>query len=122
MINVSFVEDGEQFMSDLPSFRLSPGSPFESTYIDYFGPFEIRFGKRQRTKVRGVIFTCLTTRAIHLELVTNLTTDRFLMALRRFISIYGQPKVIRSDNGQNFRVCFKIGKEIWRIKHLQDTQ
>ena len=93
----------EQFMADLPDFRITPGSPFENSSIDYFGPFELRFGRRQRPKGYGAIITCLTTRAIHIELVTDLTVDRLLMALRRFISLYGQPKFIRSDNESNFR-------------------
>ena len=92
----------DQFMADLPDFRIMPGSPFENTSIDYFGHFMIRFGRRQRTKAYGAVFTCLTTCAIHLELVTDESTDHFFMALRRFISLYGQPKFIRSDNGKNF--------------------
>ena len=92
----------EQIMADLPKFRLTPGLPFETTAVDYFGPFLIKYGYRQRRKAHGAIFSCLTTRAIHVELVTDLTADRFLMALRRFTSIYGQPKHIRSDNGRNF--------------------
>ena len=93
-----------QIMSDLPWFRIDPGGPpFQNMSADYFGPFLIKFGKRQRTKAYGAIFTCLTTRAIHLELATSLTTDSFLLAFRRFISLYGQPKFVRSDNGNNFR-------------------
>ena len=62
----------------------------------------MKFGRRQRIKGYGAIFTCLVTRAIHLELVSDMTTDRFFMAFRRFISIYGQPRYVRSDNGKNF--------------------
>ena len=93
----------DQFIADLPDFRITPGAPFENCSVDYFGPVTLRFGRRQRTKGYGALFTCLTTRAIHIELVTDLTIDRFLMGLRRFISLYGQPKFIRSDNGSNFR-------------------
>ena len=92
-----------QIMSDLPWFRITPGgAPFENMSVDYFGPFNIKFGKRQQTKAYGVIFTCLTTRAIHLELATSLNTDSYLLAFRQFISVYGQPKFVRSDNGKNF--------------------
>ena len=74
-------------MSDLPSFRLSPGSPFGSTSIDYF--VRLRYGLVGDSEPKHTAqYLCLTARAIHLELVTNLTTDRFLMALRRFISIW----------------------------------
>ena len=92
----------DQFMADLPTFRITPGFPFENTSVDYFGPFTIRFGRRQRSKAYGAIFACMTTRAVHLELVTDLSTERFLMSFRRFVSLYGQPKHIRSDNGKNF--------------------
>ena len=92
----------EQFMRDLPECRTSPGIPFETTAVDYFGPFHIKYGYRGKKKVYGAIFTCLATRAISVELVTDLTTDRFLMALQRFMSLYGQPRRILSDNGSNF--------------------
>ena len=93
----------DQFMADLPDFRITQGDPFENCSVDYFGPLTLKFGRRQRTKGYGALFTCLTTRAVHSELVTDLTIDRFLMALRRFTSLYGQPKFIHSDNGSNFR-------------------
>ena len=90
-------------MSDLPHFRIKPGGPpFENSSVDYFGPFLIKYGKRQRIKAYGVIFTCLVTRSIHLDVALNLTTESFLMSFRRFIALYGQPKFIRSDNGKNF--------------------
>ena len=54
------------------------------------------------TKRYGVIFACLTTRAIHIELAGDLSTDSFLLALRKFISRRGYVKVMRSDNGTNF--------------------
>ena len=93
----------EQFMADLPDCRITPSTPFENCSVDYFGPLTLPFGRRQRTKGYGALFTCLTTRAVHVELVTDLSINRFLMAMRRFISLYGQPKFIRSDNGSNFR-------------------
>ena len=92
----------EQKMADLPSSRLCVGLPFENSAVDYFGPFDIRYGGRGRKKAYGSVFTCLTTRAVHVELVCDLTSDRFLLALRRFISIYGTPKKLTSDNGSNF--------------------
>ena len=58
--------------------------------------------RRQRIKAYGVIFTCLVTRAVSLDIALDLTTEGFLLAFRRFIALYGQPKYIRSDNGKNF--------------------
>ena len=97
----------DQKMADLPSFRLKPGYPFENTAIDYFGPICVKYGYRGRKKAYGAVFTCLTTRAIHLELVTDLSTDAFLLSFRRFISLYGTPKKIRSDNGSILSVLQK---------------
>ena len=93
-----------QLMSDLPKNRIQHGcAPFENTCIDYSGPSYIKFGRRQRIKCYGIVFTCLTTRAVYLDLATDLSIDKFLLALRRFISTYGTPKNIHSDNGSNFK-------------------
>ena len=119
-----------QITSDLPWFRINPGkAPLENMSVDYFGPFLIKYGRKQRIKAHGIIYTCLVTRAIHLDFATNLTTDNFLLALRRFITIYGQPKFIRSDNGQNFRgAAREVGEIIkqWRtnqkdISNIRDV-
>ena len=89
-------------MADLPPHRLEADSPpFTNTGIDCFGPFEVvRFRKTE--KRYGVIFTCLVSRAIHIEVATSLETDSFINALRRFIARRGNVQVIRSDNGTNF--------------------
>ena len=70
----------EQKMADLPANRLVPDEPpFTFVGIDYFGPFHIRRG-RSMVKKYGVIFSCLVTRAIHIEVSDTLDTDSFLMA------------------------------------------
>ena len=93
---------GEQFMSDLPSDRITPDlPPFTHVGMDYFGPIEVKRG-RVTVKRYGVIFTCLACRAIHLEVAHSLNTDSCIHALRRFICRRGQVKEIRSDNGTNF--------------------
>ncbi|XP_060802199.1 uncharacterized protein LOC132902161 [Amyelois transitella] len=89
-------------MGDLPPERLSHNShPFTCTAVDYFGPMTITIGRRHE-KRWGALFTCLTTRAVHVELATSLSTDSMIMALRRFAARRGMPKVIYSDNGTNF--------------------
>ena len=91
-----------QKMADLPETRLAAGeAPFTHTGVDCFGPFCV---KRARSVVKryGCIFTCMTTRAIHIEVLESLDTDSFVNALRRFIARRGQPKSITSDNGGNF--------------------
>ena len=74
----------EQKMSDLPEDRLEPSPPFTYCAVDLFGPFIVKEG-RQELKRYGVLFTCMTCRAVHLESVNSLETDSFLNYLRRFI-------------------------------------
>lgn len=89
-------------MGDLPSERLQHHQfPFSCSAIDYFGPMQVTIGRRVE-KRWGALFTCLTTRAIHLELVPSLSTSSMIMALRRMAARRGTPKVIFSDNGTNF--------------------
>ena len=76
--------------------------PFANTGIDFFGPFYIADTKDQLTKYYGLIFTCMVTRAAHLESCPDLNTDTFLNALRRFASRRCQPKLILNDNGKTF--------------------
>ena len=95
-------------MSNLPEACPAINQPpFTNTGIDYFGPLTVKQGRRTRStdgtsKRYGAISTCLSTRAVHIELVGNLSTDNFILALYRFISRRGYPMNIFSDNGTNF--------------------
>lgn len=91
---------GEQKMADLPKCRLSTEPPFTYCGVDYFGPFIVKEGRKQ-VKRYGVIFTCLSSRAVHIETANSLETDTFLNALRRFIARRGPVREIRSDQGTN---------------------
>ncbi|XP_068149714.1 uncharacterized protein [Drosophila tropicalis] len=98
-------------MGDLPKERLSPHTqPFTFTGVDCFGPFEVAVGRRHE-KRWGVLFACLTTRAVHLEIATSLSTDSFLCVLKAFIARRGVPRTILSDNGTNFRGASRVLKE-----------
>lgn len=89
-------------MCALPKQRLSTFTrPFTYAGVDYFGPMEVTIGRRIE-KRWGVIFTCLTIRAIHLELACSLSTDSCILAIRNFMSRRGEPMEIWSDNGTNF--------------------
>ena len=95
-------------MGDLPYDRIEIGQPpFYNTGIDYLGPILTNQSRRTRsttgkTKRWWALFPCLNTRAMHLEIVWDLKTDSFGLALRRFCSRRGYPHIIRSDNGKNF--------------------
>ena len=93
----------EQQMGQLPNQRTSPGEPaFSNTALDFFGPFEIKVARKSVKDAWCCIFTCMTSRAVHLELCTDKTSDTFLMAFRRFASLRGHPRFIWSDRGTNF--------------------
>ncbi|XP_052430381.1 uncharacterized protein LOC127971416 [Carassius gibelio] len=91
----------EQRMADLPADRVEPSPPFLYSGIDCFGPFYTKQGRKE-FKRYGLLFTCLSSRAVHLEMLEDLTTDAFLNALRCFIAIRGAVRQIRSDQGTNF--------------------
>jgi transposase InsO family protein len=89
-------------MGQLPDFRLERSvRPFAVTGVDYFGPMEVKIGRR-REKRYGALFTCMNTRAVHLELAESLDTDAAIMAIRRFVARRGCPSKMLSDNGTNF--------------------
>ena len=94
-----------QVMAPLPDVRLNPAPAWSSTSLDLFGPFETRgeVNKRTRGKAFGVIFNCLMTRAVHIDLVTDYSTDAFLQGFRRFISIRGTPTNVYSDPGSQLQ-------------------
>ena len=71
-------------MSELSSDSLQESSPFTYYGVDLFGPFTIK-NYRKELKRYGVMFTCLCSRAIHIEVVQSLETDSFIFLLRRFI-------------------------------------
>ena len=91
----------EQRMSDLPEDRLEPTPPFTYCAVDYFGPFIIKDGRKE-LKCYGVLFTCMASRAVHIETANSLETDAFINALRRFICRRGLIRQLRSDQGTNF--------------------
>ena len=105
----------EQQMGSLPAIRLTPQTPpFYYTACDYFGPYNVRIGRNKTAKHYGVIFTCLSTRAVHLELATDCSTMEFLQVLRRFFCIRGYPAVILSDNGTQMVGAERVLREMIR--------
>ena len=71
-----------QIMANLPQHRTTPGSrPFQYTSCDYFGPLTVEIARNKTAKHYGIIFTCLNTRAVHLEMATGLSKMEFIQAL-----------------------------------------
>ncbi|XP_029967500.1 uncharacterized protein LOC115402944 [Salarias fasciatus] len=91
----------EQRMADLPADRVELSPPFSFTGLDCFGPFITKQGRKE-CKRYGLLFTCLSSRAIHIEMLEDLSTDAFINGLRCFIAIRGAVRQIRSDQGTNF--------------------
>lgn len=94
-----------QLMGELPSARVNINRPFSSSGVDYCGPFYVRDRVRQNSKkykAYVAIFVCMATKAVHIELVEDLTTEAFLGALKRFTARRGKVHEIYSDNGKNF--------------------
>ena len=95
----------QQIMGVLPKERVTPKKAFNTTGVDYAGPVLLKIGRgrgRRNEKAWIALFVCLAVKAVHLELVTSLSTEAFLAAFRRFISRRGKPSSMFSDNGTNF--------------------
>ena len=91
----------EQRMGELPTERTEPGPPFTNVGVDLFGPFHVK-ERRSELKRWGVVFTCLYSRAIHIEVVDDISTDSFINSLRCLQAIRGPIKVLACDSGTNF--------------------
>jgi transposase InsO family protein len=93
-------------MADLPRDRVEPAPPFTYVGVDAFGPWSVvarrTRGGQASSKRWAILFTCLTIRAIHIEVVPEMSSSAFTNALRRFISRFGNVKLFRSDRGTNF--------------------
>ncbi|GFW57408.1 integrase catalytic domain-containing protein [Trichonephila clavipes] len=83
----------------LPGDRVNDAAVFEVVGVDLAGPLYVKGGHKSWI----VLFTCATYRVVHLELISSLSPDAFLLSLRRFIARRGRLRVIYSDNGTNFR-------------------
>lgn len=93
-------------MGQLPSARVRPSRAFLHTSVDYMGPFHVKRYNARRVRIIDksyvAVFVCMATRAVHLELVSALTTAAFLAAFARFTNRRGRVESMRSDNATNF--------------------
>jgi hypothetical protein len=109
-----------QVMGDLPKERVATEKPpFTFVGVDYFCPMNVKH-RRVTVKQYGCLFTCLTTRAVHIEVAHSLDSDSFLMALQRFMARRGKPQKIFSDNGSNFVAAEKEFAQ--EIKGINSTK
>lgn len=118
-----------QVMADLPADRLQVAPPFTYIGLDVFGPWEVTCrrtrGGQANNKRWAVLFTCLSVRAVHIEVIETLSASSFINALRRFFSIRGPAKLIRSDQGTNFVGASKelnLVADADMQRYLQDQQ
>ena len=114
-----------QMFGQLPAERFATSSVFEHVGVDFAGPILLKCGYvRKPTIVKAYIcvFVCLSVKALHLEVVSDLTTEAFLAALRRFIARCGKPASIWSDNGTNFVGAARELKELNDFMEIQRTQ
>ena len=101
-------------MGKLPIERLKPTPAWDTTALDFFGSFKIKDEVKKRTtgKAYGLMFNCLATRAVHVDISPDYGTKKFLMTLRRFVSIRGYPSKLYWDNGAQLVAANKELKKV----------
>jgi len=102
-------------VAGLPPDRVADTPPFVNTDVDFAGPLYVE----NSTKVYVCLFTCTTTRAIHLELTNSFGAPQFIQTFRRFVSRRGLPNKMLSDNAKTFKAA---GKEVKRLVHSDKVQ
>lgn len=98
-------ENLQPIIADLPKARVQECRPFAQVGVDYAGPImmrELNLRKSRECKVYMAVFVCLGVKAVHLELMSDLSTEAFLAAFDRFVSRRGLPSDVYSDCGTNF--------------------
>ena len=103
----------------IPDFRKTPGYAFQSTGVDFAGPFYCKDGKKLK-KAYLTLFTCATTRAVHLELVNDMTASTFRKSLKGLVTRRGAPSLIISDNAKTFKATARWLKSIYKDKRVQE--
>ena len=108
-----------QKMAPLPLARLETGACFQHCGVDFAGPLQVK-GHKKPVKVYILLFTCMASRGLHLELTESLSTEAFFSAFRRFVALHGRPKTMYSDEGRSF---VRAKKELIQLfKHLNYGQ
>lgn len=111
-------------MGELPKERAVFERAFKHTGIDYCGPLfikERKYRNRAKVKVYVAVFVCFATRAVHIEIVSDLSTEAFLACLKRFFSRRGKSSDLYSDNGTNFKGANREIQELYSFLNDQKT-
>lgn len=96
----------DQLKGELPSQRLTHNYTFLNSDVDFCGPFHITYNHNRKgvySKVHVNIYICMSTKVIHLEIVSDLTAAAFIAALRRFCAGRGKVNTLTSNNATNFK-------------------
>ena len=101
----------QQWHLHLEHGRVTEEIAFTRTGLDYLGPMIIKTTEGQM-KVWVCLFTCMVTRAIHLELLQDMSSEEFLLGFRRFVSQRGSPVEIISDNALQFKTARTVGRPL----------
>lgn len=115
----------QQLMGSLPRQRVTASRPFQIVGIDYAGPLDVKNSRIRRALVsKGYvcIFVCFTTKAIHLELASDLSSNTFLACFKRFISRRGMPTEAFCDNGGAFRGASNQLLDLYKLCSSTDHQ
>ncbi len=111
--------------AELPEFRVKQSRPFSHVGVDFAGPMFVKQGKGASKKVYLCLFTCAVTRAVHLEIVEDLSMVEFLLCLRRFSGRRGMPSLIVSDNAKTFKAAAKFLRKLMKdddiMTYLEDN-
>ncbi|GFY01212.1 integrase catalytic domain-containing protein [Trichonephila clavipes] len=114
---------GKKVEAPLPSERVVPSAPFTITWINFARPVNIRCLKPRDTTCIA-LFTCATTHALYIKIVSDLTTDKFLLALQWFVGCRRPPPThtIYRDNATTFHVAYKELILLWQTLSSAKTQ
>ncbi|KXJ77016.1 hypothetical protein RP20_CCG008496 [Aedes albopictus] len=117
--------DVKRFMGDLPQFRVTQSDVFSRVGVDYGGPFLIKTGNPRKPvyqKTYIALFICMVTKAIHIELAADLSTEAFINVLKRFVARRGVPSQIHSDNATNFIGANSTLHELYVLFNQKETK
>jgi hypothetical protein len=112
-------------MGSLPKDRVTPDRAFKKVGLDYCGPFDIKQSSKRNsiiTKGYVALFICFACKAVHLEVVSDMSTNTFVSALKRFIARRGVPSDIYCDNASTFKGANNQLKDLYTLHNSEDFQ